>query len=453
MGRIPDDIILRLAGTPLENVARSVNPSAELLNDGSSRLKTNCFMHNDTRPSLKIEIDQNRYWCYVCNKGGNVIDYVRGVRKVGFVEALDYLARHFYQNDPDVIRYFDGNGVYHHKEKEEIKFNLDSPDRDVLLKLLGVTQEFFQERYEYGVGPKVEEARGYLAKRDIKGSLIEKLGVGFAPGNDSLFFELRDRVGDKIEVNVETLKSAGLFSGEYRIFGNRITFPIMTRSGRVLGFTGRSLKNNPEKKYVNSSQSEVFDKGHYLFGLDKLDDKSVREHGLFLVEGFTDLCGFLEQGVNSALVLGSTSLTNHHAGIIDELMPNWIYLVNDGDSAGIVGTLKNCNRLRECLSTTQIKALPMPSGKDPFDVFFTEGESILDYAEMNSVSPEEFFVSNIGVLRSHLKDNVSLAHFINEHTRYLIDLKTIDKLKLPHSERKESKFHITKPHPLVLGKQ
>lgn len=453
MGKIPDHVIERLARTPLENVARSVNPSAELLNDGSTRLKTNCFMHNDTRPSLKIDIDQNRYWCYVCNKGGNVIDYVRGVRKVGFVEALDYLAHHFYQDDYDVIMHFEGNGSYSPKERKEIKFNLDSPDREVLLELLEITQEFFQERYEYGVGSKVEEARRYLAKRGIGGSLTEKLGIGFAPGNDSLFFELRDKIGDKIEVNVETLKRAGLFSEEYRVFGNRVTFPIRTISGRVLGFMGRSLKQNPEKKYVNSSQSEIFDKGHYLFGLDKLDDKSIREHGLFLVEGFTDLCGFLEQGVNSALVLGSTSLTNHHAGIIDELMPNWIYLVNDGDSAGIVGTLKNCNRLLECLSTTQIRTLPMPVGKDPFDIFFTEGISIPDYAEMSSLSPEEFFVRNIDVLRSHLKDNVSLAHFINEHTRYLIDLKTLDKLKLPHSERKESKFHITKPHPLLLRKQ
>jgi hypothetical protein len=189
---------------------------------------------------------------------------------------------------------------------------------------------------------------------------------------------------------------------------------LKTLDGKVVGWTGRVTHSKKEgSKYKNTPESLVFSKGYFFFGLDHLDEKQVREKGLYLVEGITDIFPFLGQGMGNCACLGSTSLTNRHLDIIDRLDPEETTIVTDGDVPGVMGAIRNANRILAANEDARVRVVYLPIGQDPFDLFYTQGMDIKTYVRPHLQSPDIFMYSNLGVLAE--------AHMTNATTKRMLE--------------------------------
>lgn len=305
--------------------------------------KGRCPFHNEKTPSFFVSPDRDAYYCFGCGRGGDIFTFVEEFEGLDFLGAMKVLA--------------DKAGV-------EISFNADSmkkEDKATLYEILEESTKFYEELLS-----KNKEALKYLKERGLSDEIIKSFRLGFAlPGWHNLLEHLKTKGFKESD-----LKKAGVIgeskSKLYDLFRERIIFPINDSAGRVVAFTGRVFgSNDSDAKYINSPETELYDKSKILFGFEKAKF-GIRKHDFcILVEGNTDVIMAHQAGYRNTVAVSGTSLTDAHLEAIRRLTTKIVFAF-DSDGAGFKASGRGAKKA--LLLGIDLKVANLPQGKDPADV-------------------------------------------------------------------------------------
>lgn len=314
-----------------------------------------CPFHNEKTASFCVNTDGQYYHCFGCGASGNVINFVMEMESLSFIDAVKFLAEKAGMEMPEVK--FDPD----YKKKREKK--------DVLLSLMKDTAHYYRNNLLREVEGK--EAREYLLSRGISEDIARYYGIGLSLGQDQLQGYMR-RKG----YSIENLRDCGLVNGEKLVdaFAGRIIVPILDGMSNVVAFGGRIYHGEKDvAKYKNSTNTEIFDKGRTVYGINFVK-REKREnggfHNLILVEGYIDVIALGSVGIKNVVAGMGTALTDGQAREIARLVP-LVYVCYDGDSAGRKATIKNVEILMK--AGVEVKVVSLDDGCDPDDTIKKEG--------------------------------------------------------------------------------
>ena len=335
-----------------------------------------CPFHDDSKPSMSVIPGKQFYYCFSCGAGGNAIKFLMEFQRQSFSDVVLELAKK-YQVPIDTV---DG------PQQERLKQQLSR--RDTLYRILKIATGWFRNQLNSPCG---ENALNYLKKtRRLSDGTLINFELGFAPDNwDSLLKYFVD-----IEkVSVEILESAGLIvprkggNGFYDRFRNRIIVPIHDRQKRVIGFGGRSLDGS-EPKYLNSPETEIFEKGKNLFGLDKSTLSIRKKDYAVVVEGYFDVMALHDSGITNVVASLGTALSRNQITLLSRATDGKKILLNfDSDNAGIRAANRAISEVENLALQGQLdlRVLQLPSGKDPDE--FLKDNSPSEYEALAAKSP------------------------------------------------------------------
>ena len=314
-----------------------------------------CPFHNEKTASFCVNTDGQYYHCFGCGASGNVINFVMEMESLSFIDAVKFLAEKAGMEMPEVKLDPD------YKKKREKK--------DVLLSLMKDTAHYYRNNLLREVEGK--EAREYLLSRGISEDIARYYGIGLSLGQDQLQGYMR-RKG----YSIENLRDCGLVNGEKLVdaFAGRIIVPILDGMSNVVAFGGRIYHGEKDvAKYKNSTNTEIFDKGRTVYGINFVK-REKREnggfHNLILVEGYMDVIALGSVGIKNVVAGMGTALTDGQAREIARLVP-LVYVCYDGDSAGRKATIKNVEILMK--AGVEVKVVSLDDGCDPDDTIKKEG--------------------------------------------------------------------------------
>jgi len=315
-----------------------------------------CPFHDDTKPSMTVSPTKQFYYCFSCGAGGNAIKFLMEFQRQSFSDVVLELAKK-YQVPVDTV-----------EGPQQERFKQQLSRRDTLYRVLKLATGWFRNQLNSPCG---ENALNYLKnKRHLSDGTLINFELGFAPDNwDSLLKYFVD-----IEkVSVEILESAGLIvprkggNGFYDRFRNRIIVPIHDRQKRVIGFGGRSLDGS-EPKYLNSPETEIFEKGKNLFGLDKSTLSIRKKDYAVVVEGYFDVMALHDSGIANVVASLGTALSRNQITLLSRSTDSKKIILNfDSDNAGIRAANRAINEVENLAIQGQLdlRILQLPSGKDP----------------------------------------------------------------------------------------
>ncbi|MGD0388782.1 MAG: DNA primase [Tepidisphaeraceae bacterium] len=313
-----------------------------------------CPFHQEKTPSFSVSPSKQRFYCFGCEKGGSVIDFVMLRDRVEFKEALRTLA--------------ESAGI----ELPAFKQSKESvSERQILLEAQSAAAMFFEKFLSHP--QQGEAARKYLAERGFNAEAIQRFHIGFAA--DAWDALLKSAAMKKFTPPQMAL--AGLIKpreggdGYYDTFRNRLMFPIRDESGRVIAFGGRVMPgSNDPAKYLNSPETPLFSKSRCVFGLDLARAKIVETRTVAVVEGYTDVVMAHQFGVGNVVSVLGTALTEHHVATLRRFADR-IVLLFDADRAGD----NAANRALELFLSqpVEIAIASLPQGMDPDEFLLAHG--------------------------------------------------------------------------------
>ncbi len=335
-----------------------------------------CPFHDDSKPSMSVIPGKQFYYCFSCGAGGNAIKFLMEFQRQSFSDVVLELAKK-YQVPVDTVE-----GPQQERIKQQIS------RRENLYRVLKLATGWFRDQLNSSCG---ENALNYLKKeRHLSDGTLINFELGFAPDNwDSLLKYLVD-----IEkVNLETIEAAGLIvsrkggNGFYDRFRNRIIVPIHDKQKRVIGFGGRSLDGS-EPKYLNSPETEIFEKGKNLFGLDKAASSIRKKDYAVVVEGYFDVMALYDSGITNVVASLGTALSRNQITLLSRSTDSKKILLNfDSDGAGIRAANRAISEVENLAIQGQLdlRVLQLPSGKDPDE--FLKDNSPAEYEALAIKSP------------------------------------------------------------------
>ncbi len=301
-----------------------------------------CPFHAEKTPGAFNVHPERQIWkCFSCQEGGDVFSYVQKRDNLSFREALEWLARKA--------------GVTLERTEQAARVR---SEKERLFWANAVACDFF--RGALAGSPK---AREYISRRGLAESTVEKYKIGYAPDS---WDALLDHLARKQVTTAEAVK-AGLIvpressQGFYDRFRDRLIFPIVDTSERVIAFGGRTLGDDPAK-YLNSPESPLFAKNRTLYGLNFARRTIGTEDRVIVVEGYMDVIASQEAGFENAVATMGTALTEDHVNVLARLTKNAV-LAFDADSAGMAAALRGSPFFER--AGFNVRILSMPRGEDP----------------------------------------------------------------------------------------
>lgn len=334
--RISDDVLRSIKERcPIEEtISRYVT-----LKPNGSRFVGLCPFHSEKTPSFTVFSDTQSFYCFGCGAGGDVITFVMREESLEYPEAVKLLA--------------DRCGVrLEQNEEEEKAMRL----RSRVLAMNRDAARFFHETLVSEAGARGME---YLKKRGLKKKTITHFGIGYAPDSwDALTNHLKSKGYKEEEMISAFLASKGKKGGCYDIFRDRVIFPIIDITGRVVAFGGRRVGDEDPRKYINSSNTPVYRKGQMVFALNfaKGADKLV------LTEGYLDTVSLHEAGFTGAVATCGTAITAEQARLLARYFDE-VTIAYDSDSAGRTATSKAIELFKP--TGISINVLDYKGAKDP----------------------------------------------------------------------------------------
>lgn len=345
---IPQDTVNKILDTA--QIVEVVSDFVSLKRRGANYVAC-CPFHNEKTPSFSVSPTKGIYHCFGCGKTGSAVRFVMEHESMSYVEALKYLAKKY------------GIEV---REKEETAEEIASRQRrESLMLVLDYTERFFQESLRTQEGRNLGYA--YFKSRGLEDSTIEKYGLGWSPMKGTALCEKALEDGYKPEYLVATgvciQKDDGTLVDKFR---ERAMFPIHTVSGRIIGFGGRTLRSDYKErnigKYVNSPQTEVYDKRTTLYGIYFAKSEIARRDRCILVEGYLDVLSMHQLGITNVVASSGTSLTVEQVSLIRKFTEN-VTIMYDGDAAGIHAAERGIGL---CLKGgLNVRVVLIPDGDDP----------------------------------------------------------------------------------------
>ena len=315
-----------------------------------------CPFHDDSKPSMTVSPAKQFYYCFSCGAGGNSIKFLMEFTRNNFTDVVLSLAK---KNDINVIN-VDG------PQQEIYKKQLSR--REELYKILRVTKEWFKSQLNNSLG---KEAHHYLtSQRNLNIKNINDFELGYAPNSWNDLFNYLSKV-EKFPLKL--ILSAGLVISKdntdkvYDRFRNRLIVPIFDMQGRVVAFGGRSL-DGQEPKYLNSPETEVFEKGKMLFAFDKASSNIRKRDKAVVVEGYFDVISLHSKGITNSVASLGTALNKYQISQLCRCTDSKNIIINfDSDNAGRLATKRVINEVESLSLHDQInlKILEIKSSKDP----------------------------------------------------------------------------------------
>ncbi|WP_371369668.1 DNA primase [Sporomusa rhizae] len=386
-----------------------------------------CPFHNEKTPSFSVTPDKGFFYCFGCQTGGNVFNFLMKVENITFFEAVKLLAKKLNIPLP-----------------EKDKTPLELAREQELAKLYQVNElavDFFHAcltKTKFG-----KPAREYLASRGISAEHISFFKLGFAPplwDKLSLAFSKR---GIDLDILLKSGLCAARTSGEgvYDRFRNRIMFPIRDVRGRAIGFGGRVLDNS-QPKYLNSPETQLFNKRHVLYGFDKAY-KHIRESGqVIIVEGYMDALTLYSHGIKNVVASLGTAFTPEQARNLIKLNAELLFSY-DTDAAGQNATVRALATVRSMGAA--IKVVSMPDGKDPdefvrkhdssaFQELIASAQPLLNYQLDQALKSDDYTtvqgkIAVVGKLAPILAEAENAVE-VNAHITRLSQVLTVDESAL-----------------------
>ncbi|WP_162924548.1 DNA primase [Rubrobacter indicoceani] len=279
--------------------------------------------HDEKSPSFGVTPEQGFYYCFGCQRGGDAIKLVSDLKDLPFSEAVTYLAER-----SNIELEFEGS----RSDAEAAKKRQSR--RKAVLRALSLAAAYYHKTLTASDSPHAEEARKYLKSRGFTHSTIEEFRLGYAMprGRGALM-----RAAGRYDIGRGDLDAAGLLSsGGGERFAGRVMFPISDRRGKIVGFGGRAMGDDGPK-YLNSPETEVFDKRNLLYGFPQVTEHIRRESAAILVEGYTDVLMMYQAGIKNAAATLGTAATPAHLKILGRYFgrhTDRVYAIFDPDDAG-----------------------------------------------------------------------------------------------------------------------
>lgn len=282
----------------------------ELKRAGSS-FKAPCPFHDEKSPSFVVNPSRQSYHCFGCGVHGDSIKFVMEYEKLNYPEAIEKLAA-------------TNNFTLHYTDDTKQK------KRSNLLETLN---DWYQKLLE-----EKRDAISYLHERGIYASSIERFGIGYAPTSPETLRFLEQRKLSTAEAIEQGAIGRGDDGRLFARFIERITFPIHSTSGSIVGFGGRTITGH-QAKYVNSSQSAIFNKSRLLYAYHLAREAIYRRREIIVTEGYLDVVMLHQAGFTHAVATLGTALTAEHLPLLRKGEPK-IFLAYDGDKAGRAAAYK-----------------------------------------------------------------------------------------------------------------
>ena len=335
-----------------------------------------CPFHDDSKPSMTVSPAKQFYYCFSCGAGGNSIKFLMEFQRQSFSDVVLDLARR-YQVPVETV---DG------PQQERLRQQLSR--REKLQRVLALASGWFRTQLR---GPEGQKAQLYLTEtRGLSMATQETFELGYAPDQwDGLLKHLQQVEG----CSPEMLEAAGLVvprkggNGFYDRFRHRVIVPIHDRQGRVIGFGGRSLDGS-EPKYLNSPETELFEKGKHLFGLDKATNAIRKDDRAVVVEGYFDVIALHAAGITNAVASLGTALSSQQITQLCRVSDGKRIVLNfDADGAGVRAANRAIGEVEQLALQGQLelRVLHLPSGKDPDEFLKDHGAG--DYRALLDQAP------------------------------------------------------------------
>jgi DNA primase len=360
------------------------------LRNSGGTLKGLCPFHDEKTPSFQVTPSRGYWYCFgACAEGGDVIEFMRKIDNLSFVEAVERLA----DRVGIQLRYTDDSGP-----------RVEAGARTRLAEALRLAAEFFAENLN---SPDAVVARQFLSERGFDREAAERFDVGFAPRDGrALMHFLRSRGFSDVEI-----VSAGLArESGWDFFQGRAIWPIRDSGRQVLGFGARRLFDDDRipAKYINTPETLLYKKSHVLYGLELARTAISKKSQAVVVEGYTDVMAAHLSGVETAVASCGTAFGDDHARLLRRLMGNHdvfhgeVIFTFDGDEAGQAAALKVFAGDQNFVTQTYVAI--EPTGLDPCDLRLQRGDAAVRELIARRIPLYRFVMNNI--LKQHDLDRV-----------------------------------------------
>ncbi|MFN8050530.1 MAG: DNA primase [Acidimicrobiales bacterium] len=312
-----------------------------------------CPFHNEKSPSFSVNGQEGLYYCFGCQKSGDVITFVREIEHLDFAAAVEWLAG----KAGIALTYTDkdeGAGRQRRKRLHEV---------------MARSVEWYHQRLL--TGPDAGAARGYLRSRGFDRDMVDEFKVGWAPDRwDELVKYLKVPDDVLVDTGLGMRNKAGR---QQDFFRGRILFPIFDDQGRPVAFGGRKLPDAEGPKYQNSRENALYNKSATLYGLNWAKSDIVKANEVVVCEGYTDVIGFFRAGIPRAVATCGTALTEDHIRSLKRFTKR-VILAYDADEAGQNAAEKLY--AWEERHEIEIDVLAMPKGADPDELSRSDPEAL-----------------------------------------------------------------------------
>ncbi len=388
MGFIPEDQIARLKDSL--DIVDIVSEYVNLKRTGSS-YKGLCPFHNEKTPSFTVSRERGNFHCFGCHEGGDLISFIMKIENLSYLEAIRFLA--------------DKSGFV----LTEKAYNKEKQDkRNRLYKINELVMKYYFKSFLTNKRPQT-----YLLNRGFDRGIMNTFFLGYADGeNDSLYRFLKSRnISEEEMIELGFIAKSNNSPSYYDKFRNRLMFPIVDNKKRIIGFGGRTIIDH-KIKYINSPESEIFIKGDNLYGIN-IVQKNRNKDNIILVEGYMDVIGLYNEGINFSVASLGTALTENQAKLVKRYGRN-IYIAYDSDEAGIKATLRAIEIFDKI--DCQLGIIEMPTGMDPDEYIGEYGREAFFGLMKNAKKPLDFQLDLL------LRKSLDKLDLIDQVTEFLAQI-------------------------------
>lgn len=431
------------------DIANVIGHYIPLIKKGRGMVAT-CPFHDDHSPSLSISEDKQIYKCFVCGNGGNVFTFVSNYEHCSFVEAVIKVAE--LVNYPLDLKLQDVQTVI-------------NPRFTTLYKILDESIQFTKYQLHTQIAQSV---RTYLSDRGMDDAILEQFEIGYNPGDNALYKFLNAKGyedSDLNSCNIARLSTQGMMD----VFEGRVTFPIHDSLGHPIGFSARSLQQNPTAKYINTMETDIYVKGKTVYNYHRAKAHCKKLQKVILVEGVTDVIAFARAKIYNVVCTLGTACTKDQLQLIKQLSLNLLFAY-DGDKAGQNATYKASKQALEL--GMSVSVMDNKTGLDPDEIIAKYSlAELVSMAEKEKSWPEflfEYYASQYDLSNysekkeyalkmqseiSNLKDNFdrkNFTHRLSLETGFALEQLEVPTLINPvvnSSRRNTGKIGINAPRP------
>ncbi|MCP5076136.1 MAG: DNA primase [Rhodobacteraceae bacterium] len=338
---------------------RKVSWDQRKSNPGKGDYWAPCPFHQEKTASFHVDDRKGFYYCFGCHAKGDALGFVRETENVGFMEAVEILAREAGMPVP----------------KRDPEAQKKADQRTVLAEVMEQAAQFFRMQLQTA---RAADARDYLARRGLPEDTLNRFEIGFAPNDRTALWQHLTGKG----VKPEDIITAGMAikpddGTPYDRFRNRIIFPIRDARGRCTAFGGRAMDPNDRAKYLNSPETPLFDKGRSLYNHGPAREAAGKAQSLIVAEGYMDVIALAQAGFDHAVAPLGTAITEDQLMLMWRMCPEPIIAL-DGDTAGLRAAMRLVDLALPLLEAGKsLRFCILPEGQDPDDLIKAAGASAM----------------------------------------------------------------------------